>query len=101
MNPIKKTFTYGSQQVTFETGDIAQPWPATPTLHYPAAGTQVRILCGYVQCQATGFAPFRAALPEFIHIRTSGQEDWLAGTIAQIVTEVDSPNPAAARYWNG
>ncbi len=75
-------------------GDLpAQPWPATPTLHYPAAGTQVRILCGYVQCQATGFAPFRAALPEFIHIRTSGQEDWLAGTIAQIVTEVDQPQP--------
>lgn len=75
-------------------GDLPpQPWPATPTLHYPAPGTQVRILCGYVQCQATGFAPFRAALPEFIHIRTGGAEDWLSGTIAQIVTEVDQPQP--------
>ncbi len=75
-------------------GDLpAQPWPATPTLHYPAPGPQVRILCGYVQCQATGFAPFRAALPEFIHLRTAGQNDWLSGTIAQIVTEVDQPQP--------
>lgn len=75
-------------------GDLpAQPWPTTPTLHYPAPGPQVRILCGYVQCQATGFAPFRAALPEFIHLRTVGQNDWLSGTIAQIVTEVDQPQP--------
>ena len=75
-------------------GDLpAQPWPATPTLHYPAPGPQVRILCGYVQCQATGFAPFRAALPRFIHIRTAEAEDWLSGTIAQIVTEVDQPQP--------
>jgi AraC-like DNA-binding protein len=75
-------------------GDLpAQPWPATPTLHYPAPGAQVRILCGYVQCQATGFAPFRAALPEFIHIRTAGVGDWLSGTVAQIVTEVDQPQP--------
>jgi AraC-like DNA-binding protein len=75
-------------------GDLpAQPWPATPTLRYPAPGHQVRILCGYVQCPATGFAPFRAALPKFIHIRTSDAEDWLSGTVAQIVTEVDQPQP--------
>ena len=75
-------------------GDLpAQPWQATPTLHYPDKGVQVRILCGYVQCEATGFAPFRAALPEFIHIRTAGMGDWLSGTIAQIVTEVDQPQP--------
>jgi AraC-like DNA-binding protein len=75
-------------------GDLpARPWPATPTLHYPDRGPQVRILCGYVQCEATGFAPFRAALPEFIHIRTAGAADWLSGTIAQIVTEVDQPQP--------
>lgn len=75
-------------------GDLPpKPWPATPTLHYPDEGPQVRILCGYVQCQATGFAPFRAALPEFIHIRTADAEDWLSGTVAQIVTEVDQPQP--------
>ncbi|HLQ17562.1 MAG TPA: AraC family transcriptional regulator, partial [Tabrizicola sp.] len=67
--------------------------PATPTLHYPASGPQVRILCGYVQCHATNFAPFRAALPEFIHLQTAGHNDWLGGTIAQIVTEVDQPQP--------
>lgn len=75
-------------------GDLpARPWPATPTLHYPDRGPQVRVLCGYVQCEATGFAPFRAVLPEFIHIRTAGAADWLAGTVAQIVTEVDQPQP--------
>lgn len=48
-----------------------------------------------MQCEATGFAPFRAVLPEFIHIRTAGEGagDWLAGTISQIVTEVDQPQP--------
>lgn len=77
-------------------GDLpAQPWPATPTLHYPDLGPQVRILCGYVQCEATGFAPFRAVLPEFIHIPTAGEgaADWLSGTVAEIVTEVDQPQP--------
>jgi AraC-like DNA-binding protein len=77
-------------------GDLPeQPWSATPTLHYPAEGHQVRILCGYVQCEAMGFAPFRAVLPKFLHIRTAGtgQADWLAATVAQIVTEVDRPQP--------
>lgn len=75
-------------------GDLpARPWPAIPILTYPDDGAQVRILCGYVQCEATGFAPFRAVLPEFIHIRTAAADDWLAGTVAQIVTEVDQPQP--------
>jgi AraC-like DNA-binding protein len=95
-------------------GDLpARPWPAIPTLHYPDTGRpdkgrpdkgrpdkgrQVRILCGYVQCEATGFAPFRAILPEFIHVRTegAGTDDWLAGTVAQIVTEVDQPQPGGS-----
>lgn len=74
-----------------------RPWPATPIMHYPDQGREVRILCGYVQCEAACFAPFRAALPEFIHIRTAGEgaADWLAGTIAQIVTEVDQPQPGS------
>lgn len=77
-------------------GDLpARPWPATPIMRYPGEGHQVRILCGYVQCEAAGFAPFRAALPEFIHIRTAGVDDWLSGTIAQIVTEVDRPQPGS------
>ncbi len=77
-------------------GDLpAQPWPTTPILTYPAAGPQVRILCGYVQCEATAFAPFRTVLPKFIHIRTTGDgaADWLSGTVAQIVAEVDQPQP--------
>jgi AraC-like DNA-binding protein len=77
-------------------GDLpARPWPATPVLHYPADGRQVRILCGYVQCEALRFTPFRAALPRFIHLQTAGDgaTDWLAGTVAQIVAEVDQPQP--------
>ncbi|MBA3910073.1 MAG: AraC family transcriptional regulator [Rhodobacter sp.] len=72
-----------------------RPWPATPIMHYPDQGRQVRILCGYVQCEAACFAPFRAALREFIHIRTAGEgaADWLAATVSQIVAEVDQPQP--------
>jgi AraC-like DNA-binding protein len=80
-------------------GDLpARPWPAIPTLEYPDKGRQVRILCGYVQCEATGFAPFRAALPDFIHVRTAGTDtdDWLSGTVTQIVTEVDQPQPGGS-----
>jgi AraC-like DNA-binding protein len=79
-------------------GDLpAKPWVATPVLRYPDTGAKVRILCGYVQCEATGFAPFRSVLPELLHIRTkgAGAADWLAATIAQIVTEVDRPQPGS------
>jgi transcriptional regulator GlxA family with amidase domain len=53
----------------------------------------VRILCGYIQCEAMHFPPFRNMLPKFIHVRTlrTGVADWLATTIRQIVAEVDLP----------
>ncbi len=77
-------------------GDLpAHPWATIPILRSPDAGPQVRILCGYVQCDAMPFAPLRNALPTFLHVRTAtaGQTDWPAATIAQIVTEVDQPQP--------
>lgn len=70
-----------------------KPWNEIPMLRYGARGETVRILCGYIQCEAANFAPFRQSLPKYIHVRTAGSEDgdWLAGTIAQIVAEVDNP----------
>ena len=67
------------------------PWQATPMLRFGDGGRQVRLLCGYVTCEAMNFPLFRQMMPDFIHLRTGGGEDWLAGTLRQIVQEVDRP----------
>jgi AraC-like DNA-binding protein len=69
------------------------PWREIPVLRYGEDDRRVRILCGYIQCEAMDFPPFRNMLPRFIHVRTQNADpaDWLAATIRQIVTEVDSP----------
>jgi AraC-like DNA-binding protein len=70
-----------------------KPWRDIPVLRYGEDGRQVRILCGYIQCEAMDFPPFRNMLPKFIHVRTLKVDppEWLAGPIRQIVAEVDSP----------
>lgn len=74
-------------------GDLPPaPWAEVPVLRYGGEDRQVRMLCGYIQCEAMDFAPFRDMLPKFIHVRTLGTgDDWLAQTIRQIVVEVDNP----------
>lgn len=75
-------------------GDLPPaPWREIPVLTYGDGERRVRILCGYIQCEAMNFPPFRTMLPKFIHQRTlkAGPQDWLASTIRQIVVEVDSP----------
>ncbi len=71
----------------------ATPWAEVPVLRCGGPERQVRMLCGYIQCEAMDFAPFRDMLPKFIHVRTRNAEggDWLAETIRQIVVEVDNP----------
>ncbi len=109
---------FGGQRTTLREGDIAafpfgsphflgagnggpefdpggalppRPWRETPMLRFGNADRQVRILCGYVRCEAVHFLPFREALPEFIHLSTAANEDWLSGVVSQIVREVDLP----------
>lgn len=75
-------------------GDLPSvPWTEVPVLRYGGEERQVRMLCGYIQCEAMDFSPFRDMLPKFIHVRTqgAGHGDWLAQTIRQIVVEVDNP----------
>ena len=75
-------------------GDLPPaPWAEVPVLRYGGEDRRVRMLCGYIQCEAMDFAPFREMLPAFIHLRTldGGRDDWLAQTIRQIVAEVDNP----------
>ncbi len=75
-------------------GDLPPaPWPEIPILQYGNRENQVRILCGYIQCEAMRFGPFRNLLPKFIHLRTLEGDgaDWLAAMIEQIVAEVDVP----------
>lgn len=75
-------------------GDLPPaPWAEVPVLRYGGEERQVRMLCGYIQCEAMDFSPFRNTLPKFIHVRTGGAagDDWLAQAIRQIVVEVDNP----------
>jgi AraC-like DNA-binding protein len=76
------------------TGDLPQkPWRDIPVLRYGEATPGVRLLCGYVQCEALSFAPLRQALPKLIHVKTrsANDGDWLRATIRQMVEEVDRP----------
>ncbi|MGK6312673.1 AraC family transcriptional regulator [Neorhizobium sp. DT-125] len=70
-----------------------KPWRQIPVLRYGEDPQGARLLCGYLQCDALGFAPLRRALPKLIHVRTrsANDADWLRATIRQMVEEVDRP----------
>jgi AraC-like DNA-binding protein len=70
-----------------------KPWREIPVLHYGEGPSSLRLLCGYLQCDAMDFRPLRKALPTLLHMRTDGTDEahWLRATIAQIVSEVDRP----------
>lgn len=75
-----------------------KPWRDIPTLHYAEKGPSVRILCGYLSCDAMSFEPLKQALPSLLHVRTRADEDaaWLRAAIAQIVAEFDRPRSGGA-----
>ena len=70
-----------------------KPWREIPVLRYGEESSPVRLLCGFLQCDAIDFEPLWQALPKLIHIRTRGANDggWLRETIRQMVTEVHVP----------
>jgi AraC-like DNA-binding protein len=69
-----------------------KPWQEIPLVRYGDAPERVRILCGYLQCDAMSFRPLQAALPPLLHVRTGTDgEGWLGATIRQIVAEVERP----------
>jgi len=70
-----------------------KPWREIPVLHYGEGPSSLRLLCGYLQCDAMDFRPLRKALPTLLHMRTGGTDEahWLRATIAQIVSETDRP----------
>jgi AraC-like DNA-binding protein len=70
-----------------------KPWREIPVLRYGDDPRRVRLLCGFLQCDAMNFRPLRDALPPLLHVRARGAAngDWLRATIGQIVAEVDRP----------
>jgi AraC-like DNA-binding protein len=74
-----------------------KPWREIPVLRYGDGGGGVRILCGYLECDAMNFGPFRGALPSLLHVRTRSDPGtaWLAATVEQLVREVDRPRAGA------
>ena len=92
----------GDRMVTPVADLPPKPWRDVPTLQYGAegaeAGSGVRILCGFLQCDAMSFDPLRQALPTLLHVRTREDADaaWLRAAITQIVTEFDRPRSGGA-----
>lgn len=70
-----------------------KPWRQIPVLRHGDDTHGVRLLCGYLQCDALSFAPLRRALPKLIQVKTrsANDGDWLRATIRQMVEEVDRP----------
>jgi AraC-like DNA-binding protein len=70
-----------------------KPWRELPVMRYGDGNRQVRLLCGYLHCDALNFAPLRQAMPELLYAGTAVDRglDWLRATIAQIVAEADRP----------
>lgn len=68
-----------------------RPWQSLPVLKY-GQGTPVRLLCGFLRCDAVNFVPLRKALPSLIKAKAQQRAStWLAAAIAQVVREVDFP----------
>ena len=53
----------------------------------------MRLLCGYLQCDALNYRPLRNSLPLSMHVKTRSANDafWIRATIEQLVNEVDRP----------
>jgi AraC-like DNA-binding protein len=83
----------GGRLVKPSAGLPPKPWRSVPLLRNGEGRPGVRLLCGYLTCDAMNFGPLRNTLPQLIHVRTEGAEDarWLRETIAQITAEVDRP----------
>ena len=64
-----------------------KPWPRVPVLRYGEAAERVRLLCGYLTCDALSFRPLREALPNLLHARTreSSAGDWLGAAVRQVI----------------
>jgi AraC-like DNA-binding protein len=75
-------------------GDLPpKPWRNIPMLRYGIEPSRVRLLCGYLHCDAINFAPFRESLPKLLHIRTQGSDNGalLQAIIRQVASEADMP----------
>ena len=75
-----------------------KPWREVPMLRYgDGERPDVRLLCGYLHCDALRFRPLRNTLPSLLHVRTARSEDadWLRATIGQMEAEVAKGRPGS------
>lgn len=75
-----------------------KPWRSLPILRYDDLRgddgvARLRMLCGYLHCEAMNFRPLREALPPLLHLRCaeSDRSSWLRAAIRQIALETDHP----------
>jgi AraC-like DNA-binding protein len=74
-----------------------KPWRQVPVVRYGGGEAAVRLLCGYLHCEAMRFRPLRHALPALMHVRTAGSDDaaWLRAAIGQMDAEAARGRPGS------
>lgn len=70
-----------------------KPWRDIPRIHYGSDERKLRLLCGYLRCDAMNFRPLQHALPKVLHVRSHSDDGaaWLRAAVDQLVEEVDRP----------
>ncbi|PJE35172.1 AraC family transcriptional regulator [Pseudooceanicola lipolyticus] len=73
------------------------PWREVPVLRHGDGPPDVRLLCGFIRCDALRFRPLARHLPNLVLIRTADDPElgFLRAVIGQMAAEVDRPRPGA------
>jgi AraC-like DNA-binding protein len=73
------------------------PWTGLPDVSDGGNGSAMHLFCGFLHCDAAGFAPLLASLPRLMVIRSFAPESsaWLRSTVELIVREVTQERPGA------
>ncbi|MEZ5997667.1 MAG: AraC family transcriptional regulator [Hyphomonas sp.] len=71
----------------------SKPGPSVPVLTYGNGKDRIRMICGYLACDAMEFQPIRETMPDMVLVRThdTGEPGWLAASVDQIAAEVEHP----------
>jgi hypothetical protein len=79
-----------------------KPWRELPIMRYGDGDRQVRLLCGYLQCDALNFGPLRQAMPELLHVRPLSRRDRPGcGPPSRRSSPRPTVRAAACRCWSG
>jgi len=72
-----------------------RPWTGLPDVSDGGNGPAMHLFCGFLHCDAAGFAPLLASLPRLMVVRAYAQDAsaWLRSTVELIAREVSQARP--------